>query len=117
MDTFTPRVLAIFWHVSAVSQPRRTYAGVVRIRCETNAVAGSPRTVPQRPRHPKKDLEEVFAQAEGQEWRVERGKKYYKLLCPCADKHLKTVKLTPSDPNYRTNLLKWLVRETCWKEA
>ena len=48
---------------------------------------------------------------------MERGKRYYKMWCPCG-KHMKTVKLTPSDPNYARNLLGQLRRATCWdKEA
>ncbi len=27
-------------------------------------------------------------------WKVEKGKKYYKLLCPCPGKHRKTMHLT-----------------------
>lgn len=69
-----------------------------------------------RPRHPSKELEEVLRQAERQEWTVERGRKYYKLKCPCAAKHIKTVKITPSGTNYRRNLLGQLNRATCWEE-
>lgn len=69
-----------------------------------------------RPRHQDKDLEPVLAEAEDKGWRVEKGKKYWKMYCPCPDKHLKTVKLTPSDPRYRQNLLGQLRRATCWEE-
>lgn len=69
-----------------------------------------------RPRHPKKDLEQVLKAAEEQGWRVERGGRYYTMYCPCDEKHKKTVKLTPSDPNYRQNLLGQLRRATCWKD-
>jgi hypothetical protein len=37
------------------------------------------------------------------------------MWCPCG-KHWKTVKLTPSDPNYVRNLLGQLRRATCWDE-
>lgn len=73
----------------------------------------------RRPRHPRKDLERVLRDAEtqpGGAWRVERGKGYYKMWCPCPGKHKKTVTLTPSDPNYEKNLRGWLRRSTCWKE-
>jgi hypothetical protein len=53
--------------------------------------------------------------AEARGWRVERGSKYYKLMCPCAEEHFKTVHLTPSNPKYRINLLAWLRRCACWK--
>ena len=70
-----------------------------------------------RPRHPDKELEDVLRRAEAQGWRVERRKKYYKLYCPCGFKHLKTVHLSPSDPNYLRNLIGALTRMGCWKEA
>lgn len=66
-----------------------------------------------RPRHPRKDLEALLREAEGNGWRVTKGK-YYIMWCPCALKHKRTVHLTPSDPGYVRNLLGWLRRETCW---
>jgi len=68
-----------------------------------------------RPKHPKPELEAILKQAEIQGWRVDRGKKYYKMFCPCKV-HFKTVHLSPSDPNYPLNLRKWLTRTGCWKE-
>lgn len=73
----------------------------------------------KRPRHPDKDLERVLREAESQRngpWRVDRGKGYYRMWCPCPAKHKKTVRLTPSDPRYERNLRAWLRRETCWEE-
>ncbi len=69
-----------------------------------------------RPRHPNKELEAVLRDAESRRWRGERRKKYYKMYCPCADKHFKTVKLTPSGANYLKDLLGQLRRATCWEE-
>lgn len=69
-----------------------------------------------RPRHPDKDLETVLQEAEGKRWRVDKGKKYFKMYCPCADRHKKTVHLSPSSPNYRRNLLAQLGRATCWDQ-
>lgn len=70
-----------------------------------------------RPRHQNKDLESILRLVEGQGWRVERSPKgYFKLKCDCAEKHMKTVHSTPSDPNYGRNLLAWLRRQGCWKE-
>lgn len=69
-----------------------------------------------RPKHPRADLEKILRSLEVQGWRVEKGRKYYKVKCPCEDKHLSTVKCTPSDPRYPLNLRKKLTRETCWKE-
>jgi hypothetical protein len=67
-----------------------------------------------RPRHPIKELEAILRQAERRGWRVEKGKKYFKLWCPCGD-HRKAVHLTPSDPDYAKNLLGFL-RRSCWEE-
>lgn len=68
-----------------------------------------------RPRHQDKHLEGVLSDAEKRGWRVEKGRKYYMMWCPCGAHH-KTVRLTPSDPNYRRNLLGWLRRSGCWED-
>ncbi len=39
------------------------------------------------------------------------------MKCPCPDMHLKTVHLTPSDPNYVRNLVGQLRRATCWEDS
>lgn len=46
---------------------------------------------------------------------VPPGKKYWKALCPCADKHYKTIKLTPSGSDYVKNLAGWFRRQSCWE--
>lgn len=69
-----------------------------------------------RPRHQRKELEAVLQLAERQDWIVTKSGKYFKMYCPCVDKHLKTVHLTPSDPNYVRNLLNKLHRDTCLRE-
>lgn len=68
-----------------------------------------------RPKHPRKELEAVLKRAEEQGWVIVKTT-YFKMRCPCADRHWKTVHLTPSDPNYLRNLLGQLRRATCWKE-
>ncbi len=69
-----------------------------------------------RPRHPDKHLEALLREAEGKGWRVEKGT-YYKMYCPdpCRQ-HLKTVHLTPSNPQYERQLRNYLRRETCWEQ-
>lgn len=67
-----------------------------------------------RPRHPIKELEALLRHAEAHGWRAARGKKYFKIFCPCGQ-HKHTVHLTPSDPNYETNLRGYLKRRTCWE--
>lgn len=68
------------------------------------------------PKHPYKELREVTDAAAAKGWRVTRGKGYFMMKCPCAALHKKTVKLSPSNPRYKQELLKWLVRSTCWEE-
>lgn len=70
-----------------------------------------------RPRHPKKDIEAVLHSLELQGWLVSKGRKYFMAKCPpvCGE-HLKTVKLSPSDPNYAKNLRAWFRRSGCWKD-
>lgn len=66
-----------------------------------------------RPRHSIKELEGVLTEAEGKGWDVTKGRKYYRMRCPCGN-HQKTVHLSPSDPNYKRNLVGWLKRTGCW---
>jgi len=49
-------------------------------------------------------------------WRVEMGSRYFKCKCPCPERHMKTVHLTPSDPRYRLNLIMWFRRQSCWED-
>jgi hypothetical protein len=69
-----------------------------------------------RQRHPNKELERLLRRGEDQKWRVERGRKYFVMYCPCKEKHYKTVHLTPSDSHYERNLRSRLRSTTCWKE-
>jgi hypothetical protein len=63
------------------------------------------------------ELEAVLRQAEKLGWRIKGGgNSYFKLYCPCSGKHKKSVHCTPSDPNYKRNLLAELGRKTCWKD-
>lgn len=70
-----------------------------------------------RPKHRMPELEAVLRGAERQGWRVTGGgNSYFKMYCPCPEKHKKSVHCTPSDPNYKRNLLGELKRKTCWKD-
>jgi hypothetical protein len=70
-----------------------------------------------RPKHQSKELEQVLREAEAKGWRVEkRPKSYFKMKCPCDKAHIKTVKLTPSNPYYEKQLRAQLSRATCWDE-
>ncbi|QCR43420.1 hypothetical protein C1N91_07535 [Curtobacterium sp. SGAir0471] len=69
-----------------------------------------------RPRHPDKDVEKFLRDAEeNHHWKFTKGKKYFKGKCPCGA-HLKTVHLTPSNPNYLTNLRHYFARLDCWTQ-
>ena len=67
-----------------------------------------------RRRHQDKDIEKVLVEAENHGWVVTPTEKYWKLRCQCPEKHMKWVKLTPSDAHYVQNLTKWLQRQSCW---
>lgn len=69
-----------------------------------------------RPKHSDKELDKVLKSAWEQGWRIGRDGGYWKMWCPCEDKHWKTVKLTPSNRFYKKNLLKKLENSTCWKK-
>lgn len=71
-----------------------------------------------RPRHPTKEFESLLQSLEAQGWRVTKAGKYFKAYCGGTCKqHLKTIRITPSDPRYLQNLMGWLRRSGCWKEA
>lgn len=70
-----------------------------------------------RPKHPNKDLEKLLREAEDKGWRIEkRPNRYFKMKCPCDKLHIKTVKLTPSNPYYELHLRGQLKRATCWDD-
>ncbi|PTA42328.1 hypothetical protein C8054_31320 [Micromonospora sp. RP3T] len=71
-----------------------------------------------RPKHRVKELEDVLREAERKNWRVDGGgNRYFKLYCPCPEKHWKTVKCTPSGANYLKDLVGQLKRATCWEKG
>jgi|SRR6185437_13508569 hypothetical protein len=84
------------------SPGRHTYAEQARFQLVT------------RPRHPVKELEAVLDEAESKNWRVTKGKRYFKLWCPGECKCWKTVHLSPSGARYELNLRHKLSRDTCW---
>jgi hypothetical protein len=70
--------------------------------------------VGKRPRHPDKTLEALLQEVERYGWRVDKKAKYFKALCPCADRCMETVHLTPSDPNYPRNKRNKMSKCTGW---
>jgi hypothetical protein len=89
----------------------RAYRGTNTARTSVNSGDGGGLG---RSRHPIKELEALLREAEERRWRVDRGKGYYKLYCSCPERHKKTVKLTPSNPNYERECRNQLRRMTCW---
>ncbi len=67
-------------------------------------------------KHPDKDIRDLLEEAKRKGWRVHKGSKYWKMLCPNECKCWKTVKHTPSGANYLTNLSHFLDRSTCWRK-
>jgi hypothetical protein len=70
-----------------------------------------------KPRPKYTTIDEVLAESARQEWRIERGRRYYMIKCPCPDMHHKTVHLTPSDANYGRKLVGQLRRAKCWEDS
>lgn len=67
-----------------------------------------------RPKHPKKELEEVLSALESQGWFVYKDKKYYKAKCGCGQ-HMKTIHISPSTSSYKRNLEGQLRRTGCYQ--
>lgn len=65
-------------------------------------------------RHPRKELEAVLGEFNDAGWAIDDPPTYYRVKCPCG-LHMRWIHLTPSDPNYAKNALKWLRRQECSK--
>lgn len=62
-------------------------------------------------KHPRKELQLVLEEFDAHGWRIEDPPKYYKVSCPCGD-HYRWNHLTPSNPYYGNQALRWASR-TC----
>ena len=67
-------------------------------------------------KHPKKDLEDVLEEFARHGWRIENPPRYYTVKCPCPDRHMRQIHLTPSNPRYANNALAWLRSLPCYRE-
>ena len=67
-------------------------------------------------RHPRKDLEPVLGEFHEAGWTIHDPPTYYTVKCPCGD-HMRQIRLTPSNPNYGRDALKWLYRQSCYGRA
>jgi len=63
-------------------------------------------------RHSDKDLEALLGEFHEADWAIEDPPTYYTVKCPCGQ-HKRWIHLTPSDPNYARNALRWLRRQPC----
>jgi hypothetical protein len=66
-------------------------------------------------RHPVKELEALLGEFHEEGCTIQDPPTYYRVACPCGD-HMRWIHLTPSDPNYVKNALKWLRRQPCTKK-
>lgn len=66
-------------------------------------------------RHPKQTLQAVLGEFHEAGWTIQDPPKYYRVQCPCG-LHQRSIHLTPSDPNYARNALRWLRRQTCYQK-
>lgn len=69
-----------------------------------------------RPKHPKREGEDLLREAETRGCTITRGKGYFKMKCPCGDDML-TIHLTPQRGHFRAKL-RLMQKWSCWdKEA
>lgn len=66
-------------------------------------------------RHPKKDLQKVLELLHHHGYKIADPPKYYSVRCPCGE-HQRQVHLTPSNPNYGKDVLRWAQRWSCWRD-
>jgi hypothetical protein len=63
-------------------------------------------------RHPRKELQDVLVAFHEASWRVEDSGTYYRVKCPCGN-HQRSIHLSPSNPNYGREALRWMRRQPC----
>jgi hypothetical protein len=70
-------------------------------------------------RHPKPLLQDLLMQFHQAGWKIispRKGGGYYKAHCPCPLKHKTSIHLTPSNPGYAFDKMKWLQRQECFRK-
>ena len=67
-------------------------------------------------KHQKKEVQQLLEMFDQAGWTIVNPPKYYKVYCPCPDRHKTNIHLTPSDPNYVTHTLQWARNQTCYTE-
>lgn len=64
-------------------------------------------------RHQDKDLEKVVGLLHRHGYKILDPPKYYTVRCRCG-LHQRQVHLTPSNPNYGKEVIRWARRHRCW---
>lgn len=64
-------------------------------------------------KHPIKELNALLGEFHEAGWSIIDPPKYYKVKCPCGA-HMRSIHLTPSNPNYARDCIKWLYRQDCY---
>jgi hypothetical protein len=66
-------------------------------------------------KHPRKDGEDALGEIARLGWRIENPPTYYTIKCPCGN-HQRQVHLTPSNPNYWKQTVRY-VKRVCSPES
>lgn len=66
-------------------------------------------------KHTRKDDEAILAEFDQGGWVIEDPPKYYFLKCPCGE-HYRWYHLTPSNPHYGKQALRWAKSFKCWQD-
>jgi hypothetical protein len=65
-------------------------------------------------KHTTKELQALLLMLDDQGWRIKNPPTYYRAFCPCPEKHQTGIHLTPSNPHYAKDMLRYLERATCF---
>ncbi|WP_073381142.1 hypothetical protein [Nocardiopsis flavescens] len=66
-------------------------------------------------KHQKPDGQKALEELDAMGWKIENPPKYYTVKCPCGS-HARSVHLTPSNPGYFQESVRWAKRQTCMNE-
>lgn len=65
------------------------------------------------PRHPNKEIQAFLMELDEAGWRITKGSRYYKAMCPCREHRPFFIHLTPSSRYYLNKLKKHTYEYTC----
>jgi len=68
-------------------------------------------------KHPKPDLQQLLIDLDAEKWRIVDPPTYYKVLCPCPQKHKTWVHLTPKNRDYAQQKRTYLSTHACFNKA